>query len=352
MTDESALEAQTSMTRRHHSATSVFAPPFGAQRRVRMQEAPSNSPPTLKQRQPLLSQSSKPATHLMAKRDVSGERRPQSSHLNCIGLLFEEDWFLHKVLGCLLDDGLQEYRRVCRQWDAVCKSLPVKLRQVPPEHVSDVLTAFPNAVELSCSTSFPSEDLDVARRLAGLTSMTRLERLDYFGDGTDGDLQLIHSETYSRLHSLGVHLGTAESYEGFRSVLLSLTGLKRLDVTLRSDVESSSWTPLTELDGLCEVSLSGSLLRNGSNQIMFPSTMLTKLTVNDSGLRCASVIDVSCPSQPVPLSLTALLSSGCFPLRWHCPDFESASEAALSSRDNVGAAAALRSPGGAQAVGA
>ena len=150
---------------------------------------------------------------------------------------------LHKVLGYLLDDGIQEYRRVCRQRDATCKSLPVKLRQVSSEHVSDLMTAFPNAVELSCSTSFPSEDLDVARRLAGLTSMTRLERLDYFGDGTDGgDLQLFHSETYSRLHSLGVHLGTAEACEGFRSVLLSLTGLKRLDVTLRSDVESSTWT--------------------------------------------------------------------------------------------------------------
>ena len=163
----------------------------------------------------------------MAKRDVSGERRPQSSHLNCISLLLDEDLFLHEVLGYLLHDGLQEHRRVCRQWDAACKSLPVKLRQVPPEHVSDVLTAFPNAVELPCSACFPSEDHDVARRLAGLTSMTRLERLDYFGDGTDGDLQLFHSETYSRLHSLGVHLGTAESYEGFRRVLLSLTGLKR-----------------------------------------------------------------------------------------------------------------------------
>ena len=135
-------------------------------------------------------------------------------------------------------------------------------------------------------------------------------------------------------------------------MLLSPIVPKRLNDILGSGVESRTWTPLTELDGLCEVCLPGSLLRNGSNEIMFPSTMLTKLTVNDSGLRCASVIDVSCPSQPVPLSLTALLSSGCFPLRWHCPDFESASEAALSSRDNVGAAAALRSPGGAQAVGA
>ena len=133
-----------------------------------------------------------------------------------------------------------------RRWNAACKSLPVKLRQVPPERFPDVLTAFPNAVELSCTTRFPSEDLDVVRQLAGLTSVTRLERLDYFAERTDGgDLQLAHEETPSRLQSLGVHLRT-ERCEAFRRSLSSLIGLKRLDATLRSDVESQRWSPIRE----------------------------------------------------------------------------------------------------------
>ena len=232
----------------------------------------------------------------MAKRDINGDRRPPTRHPNGIALLLGEDWFLYNVLGCLVDDGLHECRRVCRRWNAACKSLPVKLRQVPPERVPDVLTAFPNAVELSCTTRFPSEDLDVARKLAGLTSMTRLERLDYFAERTDGgDLQLAHEETHSRLQSLGVHLRT-ERCEAFRRSLSSLIGLKRLDVTLRSDVDSSSWSPFTELGSLIELSLPGSMLKNKSNRIMFPSTALTKLTVDVSGPQCLSVLDVRCPS--------------------------------------------------------
>ena len=56
---------------------------------------------------------------------------------------------------------------------------------------------------------------------------------------------------------------------------------------------------------------------------MFPSTSVTKLIVDDSGPRCASVVDVRYPSQPAPLSLTALLSSGYFLLCRHRPVFES-----------------------------
>ena len=231
----------------------------------------------------------------MAKRTFSGETRSESILPNGISLLLGEDWFLHRVLGHLIGDGLHECRRVCRQWNAVCRTLPVKLRQVPPEQVRHVLAAFPNAVELSCTIRFPSENHGIARQLASLTSVTHLERLDYFARGTQDGLKRAQSESYTRLQSLGVHLLPA-LYENFRSALLYLTGLKKLDVTLAPDVHRLSWSPFTELQRLSELSLPGSLLKNSSDQIMFPSTALTKLTVKDSGPQCVSVLDVRCRS--------------------------------------------------------
>ena len=227
----------------------------------------------------------------MAKRTFSGETRSESNFPNSISLLLGEEWFLHRVLGHLLDDGLHECRRVCQQWNAVCRTLPVKLRQVSPEHVRHVLAAFPNAVELSCTIRYPSENHGIAQQLANLTSVTHLERLDYFAHGTHDDLKRAHTESYTRLQSLGVHLLPA-LYESFRSALLYLTGLKRLDVTLAPDVHRLSWSPFTELQALNELSVPGTLLKNRNNQIMFPSKALTQLTVKDSGPQCVSVLDV------------------------------------------------------------
>ena len=216
----------------------------------------------------------------MAKRTLSGEIRPRSNPLNHIGRLLSEDWFLPKVLSYLVDDGLHECRSVCRKWNAVCKTLPVKLRDVPSEQLRVVLATFPNAVEVSCTPCFPPNDLDIARQLAGISSLKHLDRLDY-SDQHNDDLRFIHPETYTRLQSLGVYLKT-ESCENFRNALSYLTGLYKLEVLLPEHFYfPSSWTPFTELKRLRELGLSSRLLKNRSNQIMFPSTALTKLTVDE-----------------------------------------------------------------------
>ena len=218
----------------------------------------------------------------MAEQNSSGDIRQRSRHPNCLGHLFSENWFLlRKVLSCLIDDGLHECRRVCREWNSVCKTLPVKLRQVPPEHLSKVLATFPNAVEVSSNPCFPPNDRDVARRLAGMSSLKHLERLGYSDAERSNDLQLMNAEMYTRLQSLGVYFISTALCENFRNALPYLTGLRRLDVevTDAQDVDPTLWSPFTELEGLRELKLPCSFLKNGSNQILFPSTALTKLTV-------------------------------------------------------------------------
>ena len=215
----------------------------------------------------------------MSKRTLSGEIRRRGRPPNLIGRLLEEDWFLRKVLGHLIDDGLQECRRVCREWNTLCNTLPVKLRRVPREHLSKVLATFPNAVEVSYSGAFPSDDLGIARQLAGMSSLKHLDLLDCVTDGTRDDVLRLHAAMYTRLQSLGVCLRAA-SCENLHNALPHLTGLTKLTVrtTGKPDVNPRSWTPFTELKGLRELTVPCNLLRNGSDQILFPSTAMTKLT--------------------------------------------------------------------------
>ena len=222
----------------------------------------------------------------MAEQTFSGEIQRRSRPPNCLGRLLSENWFLRKVLSYLVDDGLHECRRVCREWNSVCKTLPVKLRQVPPEHLSKVLATFPKAVEVSSNPCFPPNDLDIARQLAGMSSLKRLDRLCYFGEKSSDDLQFMNAETYTRLQSLGVYFDMV-SCQNLRNVLPRFTGLRKLDMMLAPelDVDPTLWSPIAELEGLHELCLSGDLLNKGSNQILFPSTALTKLTVEHGPYR-------------------------------------------------------------------
>ena len=249
----------------------------------------------------------------MANETVSGEIRPSFSPFDYIGRLFEEEnWFLRKVLTYLIDDGLHECRRVCREWNAVCNTLPVKLRQMPPEHLSKVLATFPNAVEVSCAGAFPSDDLAIARQLAGMSSLKHLNLLKYATDPMSAGVEIYHTETLTRLQSLGVYLDTA-SFENFRNAFPYLTGLRKLGVVGMDipygDLPSS--TPFEELNELHELTLSSGSLKNGSNQIMFPAPALTKLTVNVeifTNMSVPELLAVRCHLLPVSSSLIILLS--------------------------------------------
>ena len=247
----------------------------------------------------------------MAKQTVSGETRPSSSPFDYIGRLFEEDnWFLRKVLTYLIDDGLHECRRVCREWNNACNTLPVKLQQVPREHLSKVLATFPNAVEVSCAGAFSSDDLGIARKLAGMSSLKHLDRLRYATDQMSAGVEVHHTETYTRLQSLAVSLQTA-SFENFRNAFPYLTGLRKLDVN-GMDIpygDLPSWTPFEELNELRELTLFGGSLKNGSNQIMFPAPALTKLTVNVevfTNMSVPELLSVRCHLTPVSSSLLTL----------------------------------------------
>jgi len=63
-----------------------------------------------------------------------------------LSTLLEQDYYLTKVLGYLLDDGLHECRRVCRKWYDVCNRMPVKLGRISVEEIPAIVNKFPNAV--------------------------------------------------------------------------------------------------------------------------------------------------------------------------------------------------------------
>ena len=272
----------------------------------------------------------KPAGHLMAKRTFSGEIRPHRSSPKNIGSLFEDqEWVLEKVLHYLIDDGgLHECRRVSRKWNAVCNTLPVKLRRVPRQHLHKVLATFPNAVEVSCTPRFSSNDFDVARQLAGMSSLEHLEQLGYFTDRIHTSVEINHRETFNRLQSLGVYLKTA-SCENFRNALQHLTGLRKLnlEVSVRPSADPRSWRPFTELEGLRELALSARLLKNGSNQILFPSSALTKLTINTGlpiNMSVPELLTVRYHSKRVPLLIRSSVFSDSCLLRRYFTILESA----------------------------
>ena len=61
--------------------------------------------------------------------------------------MLDQEYYLSKILGHLVDYGLQECRRVCRKWRQVCNKLPVKLNGVRFDEVRILAERFPNAAK-------------------------------------------------------------------------------------------------------------------------------------------------------------------------------------------------------------
>lgn len=72
-----------------------------------------------------------------------------ADQLTILGEILQRDDYLSKVLECLIDDGLEDCRLVCRRWNSVCNKLPVKLTVKDPTNTKAVGQIFPNARSLS-----------------------------------------------------------------------------------------------------------------------------------------------------------------------------------------------------------
>lgn len=97
--------------------------------------------------------------------------------------LLNQEYYLSKILERLVDDGLQECRRVCRKWYEVSNRLPVKLIRVRPETLPILAERFPNAVGWDLTTkSFSvlkpadARQLETKKRLAVVQALAHLSR--------------------------------------------------------------------------------------------------------------------------------------------------------------------------------
>lgn len=199
----------------------------------------------------------------------------------------EQEYFLVKVFGCLLDDGLHECRLVCRRWYDVCSRMPVKLVDVPIERLPVVVDRFPNAVALSFypPLEWNGEVVETIGSLARLKNLEAVKLNEASAGGVRiwNNLPLCKSlaealPSCRHLQSLdfvppfdGSNPG-AEAGTCLYSRLSHLTGLTRL--RLLSGWEQLVNDPFTEIRNIEDLGIKSVSLENG--QLVFPH--LTHLT--------------------------------------------------------------------------
>ena len=209
---------------------------------------------------------------------TSQRSRVPQAHDRLCALLEQED-YLSKVLGCLIDDGLHECRRVCRKWRAVCSALPVHLIRVPWENLRDAHLTFPKAASLSLATKTTCNDLPEF-----LPSLPSIKRLTLNGKPLwyCPRLRQIfprqlcdHLPLLPQLESL-----TLEGVLGQTSVFLCLVADHLTHLThLKIDPKlGSRWDmePLFKVRKLKSLSLDVNHLFTSNGSLTFPS--LTRLT--------------------------------------------------------------------------
>ena len=66
-----------------------------------------------------------------------------------LSILLQDEYFLSKILGFLVNDGLHECRRVCRKWRDTISLLPVTVKAPEIEDLPAVVSLFPRATSLT-----------------------------------------------------------------------------------------------------------------------------------------------------------------------------------------------------------
>lgn len=95
-----------------------------------------------------------------------------------IRFLLGDEIFLIKVLSLVMEDGLHECRQVCRQWNNVCKKLPVTLWYDSLYNMCEKADVFPNATSLKVRPSMSEFDLSKRTCVKPVKSFSNLKHLD------------------------------------------------------------------------------------------------------------------------------------------------------------------------------
>lgn len=180
--------------------------------------------------------------------------------------------FLRPVLLHLIDHGLHECRLVCRMWNDVVKTLPVKLLDVPRNQRSQLGQVFPEAGSLARVRGFVElQDLvDLLRQLPELKTI----ELYHFHLAPSPELEASRS-ILERLESLAIRLlGLSSVFaENFIHVLPLCTNLTRLEMnfchaSFRLNVlAAEKFHTLKKIQDLC----APMLFLDDNGRYMFPS---------------------------------------------------------------------------------
>ena len=191
---------------------------------------------------------------------------------------------LWKIFGYLVEDGLQECRRVCRSWREVCSEFFTNHICVRWEDLADARLKFPNAVSVSLSILAPLECDHTAwpRLVPSLTDIKNLEmdstflwHYQYFAS-----FPRRVSECFASLDQL--ESLTLERFDEFPHLLSSsmaahLTNLTYLKIAPRIEFIRGT-TPLSGICKLENLSLHANNLYFEDGSLTFPAlTNLTRL---------------------------------------------------------------------------
>lgn len=215
-------------------------------------------------------------------------------------VVLQDEYYLPKILRHLVEDGLHECRRVCRQWYEICSKLPVQLEDVPVDKLPLIVDKFPYASSMSVSRRMEcqsdankhevnpqsSEALSVEEAvLRYVAPLKSLKHLEVTIDSNQSLPEALECCFRSLLHleSLGICLGQVDGSSVFFDhlrLLTNLTCLKLQCETLHYRWELCHPEPFTELQGIRDLSVPYYLFDVGG-QLMFPSlTNLTRLYLN------------------------------------------------------------------------
>ena len=196
--------------------------------------------------------------------------------------LLDDEYYLQKILACLIDYGLHECRRVCKKWYEVSKKLPLKLERVQVGHVPRIAEAFPNAASVSVGLSYcdvvgrGSEDqqlagicADVLNHLASLNNLKAFSVICYgccYGGAELLGPSLMH---FDNLNSLRLDFYSMKAACDLYSQIRYLTNLTSLESNFSGSGELAV-DPFTELKKIQRLEVPHHLFNN-DGRFMFPA---------------------------------------------------------------------------------
>lgn len=222
-----------------------------------------------------------------------------------LGRALENEGLLTKVLRCLIQDGLQECRLVCRQWRKVCRTLPVFVRAVLVRDLVEWADKFPNAESLSlCNFWYESWNLMMPEFVMGrrpeaetslcksrlddmvkFRSLKHLTLLNLRDVGCSAEMetcfrQLVQLESFAVNSWRRFYDDAVPDFACLPQCLYHLTNLTKLTWIIRTRWRPDC-EPLTSLTKIEELFLSPNVFTNRNGDLMFPSlTSLSKIAFN------------------------------------------------------------------------